>query len=142
MDDINLRLLQYESAIWKHLLTDLKDENVELKIRLSKVLWRKLPGKMLEQVEDYQNQFLIMDELILLLRNEVVEMDFLLSGEVFENGKLKKNIDRKLKQLNQQILTMEEKFMTLKKGFRNFADQKVKCTIEIPNHSHSSLRRY
>ena len=125
MPALKLKQLQYENDIWKRTLGSMLEENVHLKNRLSEVLKDKFDKNRLEEIEGYQSRFLKKDELIGLLRNEVAELDKLLVEEVFEDGKIIKEIDRKLTKLRKNIINAEKQFGRLKSEFYNYLSEKI-----------------
>ncbi len=125
MPALKLKQLQYENDIWKRTLSSMLDENVHLKNRLSEVLKNKFDKNRLEEAEGYQSRFLKKDELIGLLRNEVAEVDKLLVKEVFDDGKIIKEIDRKLTKLRKNIINAEKQFGWLKSEFNSYLSEKI-----------------
>ena len=125
MPALKLKQLQYENDIWKRTLGSMLDENVHLKNRLSEVLKNKFDKTRLEEVEGYQSRFLKKDELIGLLRNEVAEVDKLLVKEVFDDGKIIKEIDKKLTKLRKNIINAEKQFGRLKSEFNSYLSEKI-----------------
>lgn len=125
MPELKLRQLQYESDTWKRLLGFIMDENIHLKYRLSEVLKDKFNKNLLEEVEIFQSRFIKEDALIGLLRNEVVELDKLLVREIFEDSRIIKEIDRKLKKLRNNIIIAEKQFGKLKSEFNNYLSENI-----------------
>jgi hypothetical protein len=125
MSDLKLRQLQYESDTWKRLLGFLEDENIHLKNRLSEILKNGFNEDLLDEVESFQSRFVKEDELIRLLRNNVAELDDLLVREVFEDGKIFKEIHRRLKNLSDNIQHVQEQFTKLKSEFNRFMSENI-----------------
>lgn len=120
MPELKLRQLQYESDTWKRLLSFMMDENVHMKNRISEILKNGFNKNLLEEFENFQSSFIKEDERIGLLRNEVAELDKLLVREVFENGKILKEIGRRLMNLRNNILNAERQFGKLKSAFNSY----------------------
>ena len=125
MPEDKLRQLQYESDTWRRLLGFMIDENIHLKNRISAILKNGFQKDLLEGVEDFQTRFLKEDDLIILLRNEVAELDKLLEREIFEDGKIIKEIDKRLKKLRNDIITAERQFSKLKLEFNNYLSENI-----------------
>ena len=104
MPELKLKQLQYESDTWKRLLGFMMDENIHLKNRLSEVLKDKFDKNLLVEIEGFQSNFIKKDELIGLLRNDVAGLDKLLEREIFEDGKIVNEIERRLKNLRNNIM--------------------------------------
>lgn len=125
MPELKLKQLQYESDTWKRLLVFMMDENIHLKNRLSQVLKDKFDKNLLEEVESFQSNFLKEDDLIGLLRNDVAELDKLLVREIFEDGKIIKEIDGRLNKLRNNIITAERQFGKLKSEFNSYLSENM-----------------
>ncbi len=111
--------LQHESEKLKQRLASMIDDNVSLKYRLSEVLKEKFDKKMLNEVEEYQNYFVREDELIGLLRNDIATLDKLMSAS--QTGVVEMSpIDKKLKKLRSNILSVENQFGMLKAEFVSY----------------------
>ncbi len=125
MPELKLGQLQFESDSWKRLLGFIIDENIHLKNRLSEVLKNGFGGNWLEEMETFHNQLVKEDERISLLRNEIAELDRLLVREVFDDGRIIKDIDRRLKKLRHNITNTEEQFGKLKLEFNSFLTENI-----------------
>ena len=125
MPDLRLKQLQYESGSWKRLLVFMMDENIHLKYRLSEFLKDKFDKNLLEEVESFQSNFLKEDDLIGFLRNDVAELDKLLLREIFEDGKIINEIDRRLKNLRNNIMNAERQFGKLKSEFNSYLSENM-----------------
>jgi predicted nucleic acid-binding Zn-ribbon protein len=125
MPDLKLKQLQYESDTWKRLLAFMMDENVHLKNRLSEVLKNGSDTTLLGEMENFQNNFVREDELIRLLRKDIAEVDKLLVREVFEDGKIIKHLNKKMKTLRSNITQVEKKFGQLKSYFHSYLSENI-----------------
>jgi hypothetical protein len=125
MSDIKLTQLRYESETWKRLLEFMMDENIQLKYRLSDVLKNNFDKQFLEQLENFQSNFVKEDNLISVLRNDVAELDKLLSWEVVEDVKLLKELDKKMKVTRNNINNAETQFSQLKSAFISYLSENM-----------------
>ena len=125
MPELKLKQLQYESDGWKRLLRFMMDENIHLKNRLSEVLRDQFDKKFLVEVEGFQNNFIKEDELIGLMRNDVAELDKLLVREIWEDGKISNEIDRRLKNIRNNIIIADRQFDKLKLEFNNYLSENI-----------------
>lgn len=125
MPELKLKQLQYESDTWKHLLGFMMDENIRQKERLSEILKNKFDRNLLEEMENFQTRFIKEDERIRLVRHEVIELDKLLMREIFDDGKIIKEIDTRFKDLHNNIVIGERKFGELKLEFNNFLSENI-----------------
>lgn len=96
------------------------DENIHLKNRLIEILQISADEELLETAEYFQGRFIKEDERISLIRNDLTELDKLLRREVFENGKIAKEVNRKFTTLRNNILNAEQQFSDLKSDFSHF----------------------
>lgn len=120
ISELKLKQLQFENNSWKRLLGFLLDENIHLKNRIAEILKDDVDKNLLEEIENFQNNFIKQDGLIGLLRNDAAELDRLLLREIFEDGKIIKKIDEKLKSLRDNISITEKQFNKLKLEFTNY----------------------
>jgi len=125
MPELKLKQLHHESDMWKRMLGFMQDENIHLKNRISEVLSNGFNKNMLEEIEIFQSRFIKEDEKISLLRNEIAELDNLLMREVFENGIIKKDIERKLRHLRKILRNTEDEFAKLKQEFNTYLAENI-----------------
>ena len=120
MPQLIVRQLEYESDTWKRLLGFMIEENIHLKNRLIEILNSISDKNLLGEMENFHSRFIKQDDLINLLRNDVVELDKLLIRETFEDGKISDEISRKLNKLRNNIPNAEQQFSQLKFEFNNY----------------------
>ena len=125
MPEFKLKQLQFENNTWKRLLCFMMDENIHLKNRIAEILKTTVEKNMLEEIENFQNSFIRQDDLIGLLRNDAFELDRLLVRERFEDGKIIKIIDDRLKKLRNNINIAEKQFSKLKSEFNNYLSENI-----------------
>jgi len=122
---MKLKQLQHESDSWKRLLAFIMDENVCLKNRLTEVLKDKFNKNLLEDLEYFHSNFVSEDEMIRLLRNDIVELDKLLVKEIFEDGGIIKQVERKLHKLHNDLENIQMQFGKLKLDFNNYLSENI-----------------
>lgn len=125
MPELKLKHIEYESDTWNRTLEYLIDENIHLKNRLSEILKNKFDKYLLEEVDGFQSRFIKEDVLIGLIRNDIVELSKLFEGEVYAGGKLKPEIDGKLKRIRNNLGNAEKHFSELKSDFNNFLSENI-----------------
>lgn len=125
MPEMKLKQLLYESDTWKRLLGFMMDENIHLKNRISDILRNGFDKNLLEEMENFQSRFIKEDQLIGLLRHEMAELEKLLAREVFEDGKILKEIDRKLRIFRNNIIAAEVQFGKLKMEFNSYLSANI-----------------
>ena len=120
MSQIKLKQLQHESDTWKRSLAFMMDENVQLKNRLAEILKSEFDNNLLEDIENFQNNFIRDDEMISLLKTDIAKLDKLLVREIFEDGQIVENIKRMLKEIRKNINIAESQFGKLKLEFNSY----------------------
>lgn len=96
------------------------EENIHLKNRIAEILKNGFSKDKLEVVEEFQTKFIKQDDLVKLLRNEVVELDKLLVREIFEDGKILHTVNKKLLNVRSNVILAEKDFTSLKLSFNNY----------------------
>ena len=127
LPELKLIQLQYEINTWKRLLSFMSEENIQLKNRLSEVLKNKFDKNLLEEVEIFYTNIIKEDELFILLRNEINELDNLLVRKVFEEEEVLKIFEKKFRRFSNNIKNSEKQFGKLKMNFNNY------LTVNIHN---------
>lgn len=118
--EMDVRQFQTEIETWKRLLNSRMEENVLLKNKLSDILINNYDQNSLEEIEEFQTQFIIEDELIHSLRRDVNDLDNLLYSKIFEDGKMEKSFETKMDKLGKDIANSTIRFRTLKSAFNDF----------------------
>ncbi len=120
MNSLKLKQLNHESDTWKRVIAFMLEENVHLKNRLSEVLKNDITDDSLGSLEIFQTSFIKEDQMIISLKNEVLELDKLLIREIFEDGNVEKKLNNKMQHLRKQIEEAEQNFSSLQKSFNNY----------------------
>lgn len=119
----NVRQFQTEIEAWKKILNSRMEENVLLKNRLSDIVKNNYDQNLLEEIEEFQTQFIKEDELINLLRRDVTDLDNLLDSKMFEEGKIEKSFYTKMEKFGKDIANSITRFYFLKSAFDNFQNK-------------------
>lgn len=125
MSDLQLRQFQYETDTWKRLMRFIMEENIQMKNRLSEVLKNTNDTSFLEEVESFQSCFIKEDELIGLLRNDITDLDKLLTTKEPEEKEISGEVTRKLNRLRNNIVNVETQFNKLKMEFNCYLSEKT-----------------
>jgi hypothetical protein len=121
-DNMNEKVItqfRHETDSWKRLLEFLQQENGYLLTRLSDELKNEVDGDFLERAEYYQSRFIAENDLVKLLRKDIVELDLLLKQEEYIDGKINTAV-RKYKYLKTEMDKLESDFSKLKNDFTIF----------------------
>lgn len=121
--ETKLKQFQYETSTWKRSLGFMIDENIHLKNRLTEILKNGFDKKLLDHLEYFQTRFIKEDERIGLIRNDVAEIDRILNIAMHGDGKIIKETDKKLANLQNNISHAENQFNELKSEFSNYLFQ-------------------
>ncbi|MFT3845253.1 MAG: hypothetical protein QM725_09380 [Lacibacter sp.] len=124
---LNNKILQYrhESDTWKRYLQFIQQENNHLKNRLSQVLQSDTDHEFLERAEYFQNKFITEDDTVNMLRQDIHELDVLLTKELQEDGAVIKELQKKLKKMNKDMDIVEKQFSKLKSDFNLYLTESI-----------------
>ena len=125
MPELQLRQLQFEADTGKRLVAFMMDENIRMKNRISEILKADFDKNLLDELENFHSRFIKEDELISLMRNDAAEMDKLLLREIFEYGKVIREVKSKLKKMRDNLLDAERKFGKLKAEFNSYLSENI-----------------
>ena len=104
-----------ECAGWIRLLDFFQQENIYLKNRLSLVVDYKSETDFLPLAEQFQNQFILKDEFITEITQDVKKQQTMLTGLNAEE-----NLIKKQQKLRNEIEFLEKDFSTIKNQFNKF----------------------
>lgn len=121
-----LEQFHQENSTWKRTLDFMEQENAFMKTRLSKVLDIHHTPDFLDWAENYQNQMLMKEEAIDLLKQDINAQEKRLASEyLFEGQPLNTDIVKSQNQLRLQMNYVEEEFFHMKKSFNEFLVKNV-----------------
>ena len=120
-----LRQLQAERESWKQLLSSRTEENVLLKNSLADILKNNFNANSLEDIEDFQTQFIEQDEWIKSLKKDIIELD-----KIFEDGEIEGPLDMIVERFRRNLDSSSKKFSYLKSAFNDF-QQKISGRAKI-----------
>ncbi len=125
---MNSRLIkqfEYENDSWMRSLEYMQMENVHLKNRLGQILKADIQNELLDLMEFYQNFFIREDEVIAMLRHDILLHDQRLKQFESEINTNIFKIIKIQKKLRQDIEMEEIKFNKLKLEFNNHFTEKL-----------------
>lgn len=119
-------LMKWKNDIagWKNMLYLRMEENILLKNMLANILRNNYNRNCLEEIEEFQNQFINQDRINEVLKREIVDLDDLLFKR-FEAERIGDLFEKKAKKLRDDISLSERRFQLLVSSFREF--QKKIC---------------
>lgn len=125
MPFLKFKQLQHETGSWKRVLEFLTDENILLKNRLSEMLKDGLDKTLLNEMENFQSNFINGDVLIGVLRNDVAELDKALGNFDALSEKQRIEIQTRLNKVRNNISTAEKQLRKLTIDFNKFFSEKT-----------------
>jgi hypothetical protein len=119
-----IRQFIYESESWKRLLFFYKEENIYCRNRLSEILSDSVSEELLERSEYFQGCFLMSDETIEWLMDEIQQHKKILIQNNSDIQMLECAI-RNQQRLKNDIVKAEEVLLKLKREFNDFLAESV-----------------
>ena len=125
MIDLKLKQIQYEVETWRRMLLYMQEENIHLKNRLSEVLKDRFDKKMLEVVEVYQSKFIMQDDLMNSLKNEVAAIE----ESMYPKKNLYLNIihpsEKNIAAIRNNLEVAEKMFAEIKTDFNHYLSANI-----------------
>jgi hypothetical protein len=123
----NKKVIQFrhESDTWKRYLQFIQQENNHLKTRLSQVLQHDTDEQFLERAEYFQSKFIAEDDTVNMLRQDIHELDNILSVELTEDANTIKELKKRLKKMHKDMEIVERQFNKLKSDFNLYLTESL-----------------
>lgn len=115
----------YETESWRRLLYFYREENVYNRKRLSEILSNTVSEELLERAEYFQDHFVMSDETIHWLMDEIHQHIIFLSQNIASDIQTPGLAIRNQQVLKNDILKAEEVLLKLKTEFNNFLAESV-----------------
>ena len=116
-----IRKLQHECEQWRKRLDGLSQENINLKNLLSGALNEgSSDARFLDAAEEYLNQFIHRDEVIGLLRYDMVALEKLLKNAINETTNQHRIFEQRGRKMRRELHMLEATYIPLKDQFNNF----------------------
>ena len=125
MSELKLQQMQHEINTWKRMLGFMQEENVHLKNRLSEVLKDRFNKELLDTVEFYQTKFIEEDEMIVLLKTKVSELENTLLNIIISNDNNDALLSKKIEKLRKGIDDAEKKFNSVNNNFNKYLAENI-----------------
>jgi hypothetical protein len=116
---------RHESDTWKRYLQFIQQENNHLKTRLSQVLQHDTDEQFLERAEYFQSKFIAEDDTVNMLRQDIHELDNMLTKEIPEDANTIKELQKKLKKMHKDMEIVERQFNKLKSDFNLYLTESL-----------------
>lgn len=116
---------RHESDTWKRYLQFIQQENNHLKTRLSQVLQHDTDEQFLERAEYFQSKFIAEDDTVNMLRQDIHELDNMLTKEIPEDANTVKELQKRLKKMHKDMEIVERQFNKLKSDFNLYLTESL-----------------
>jgi hypothetical protein len=114
-----------ENDKWRRLLDFFKEQSAFLKTRLALVLERRLTDAgFLQQAEYYQNELIVRDQAIAILRHDIHSQEKLLVAELEHNGQLPEVMSQQEK-MRKDMQLLEKEFNKTRRAFYSFLSKEL-----------------
>ena len=120
-----LKHLQEESDSWKRHLAFIREENIFLKDSLSQAVKNSGVKTSLNDMENFLNQSIRLDDVHALLRHDVAVFDKLLLSEKLKDGQTGQKLEYEVKKNRINIKRYFEEFYNFKTEFNNYLRENI-----------------
>ena len=110
----------HENVSWKRLLDFFIQENIYLKTRLSEVVDRETDKIFIAQAEQFQNEFILKDEYILDIGNDIKVQENILQLASAQKKEPDTRICKKQEKLRNEMSSLEKEISGLKTRFNKY----------------------
>ena len=114
---VKIKQAFFEIRCIKRAVEFIMEENVHLKNHVAEILKNGFDKKMLGMLEDFQSNFIIEDQMIGLLRNELAQIEELIYRKVSPGDRGFLQLCDKLKMLHKSTIMAENQFLKLRSDF-------------------------
>jgi hypothetical protein len=120
-----IRQFNFECESWKRILYFFREENVYYRNRLSEILNDAVSEELLERSEYFQGNFIMSDETIHWLVDEIHQHIKFLSQNIATDTQILELVIRNHQKLKKDVEKAEEVLFNLKKEFNEFLAESV-----------------
>ena len=121
----NTRHFQNEFELWKRSLEYIRQENSYLKNQLADIVIQDISNEFLYKAEEFQNRFLIKDEMIETVQRNIYEFNNWIYDHLRQDNKDNDKYFMIQKKLRNEIEQLEQRFINLKFEFLNYIAEKI-----------------
>ena len=98
------------------------EENLVLKDMLADILKNNFDNSRLDQIEEFQNNFINEEQLTNDLRKEIVELQKQ-SSKIMDDSMQKEGFNEKMKKFNEELKQSDLRFQSMVSSFLSFRNQ-------------------
>lgn len=127
MKTITLAGARQKSEAYKLTVEKMQEENIHLKTRMCEVLSNHIRPALLSEFEHFQNQFIREDEVLKLLRYNILELDNMLQTAGYRHSSLNGAVSGKMKLISDNTRVARRQLEELKSSFNRFLENNECC---------------
>src|SRR6185312_9022718 len=120
--DSHIKKVRKEISAWKTRLYLRMEENLVLKDMLADILKSNFDHSHLDQIEEFQNNFINEEQVTNDLRKEIVELQKQ-SFKILDNSMQKDEFDEKIRKFNEELKQSDLRFQSMVSSFLSFRNQ-------------------
>lgn len=120
MKTISMTAARQKSEQYKAVVEKMQEENIKLKNRMCEVLSNPVTPSLLGEFENFQNKFIREDEVLKLLRYNILELDNLVQAAVSREGTLNGPVSEKIGIIQSNTQVARRQLQELKTEFNRF----------------------
>lgn len=120
MKTITLADARQKSEEYKVTVEKMQEENIHLKTRMCEVLSNHIRPALLSEFEQFQNQFIREDEVLKLLRYNILELDNMLQTAGNRHSRLNGAVSGKMRLITDNTRQARRQLEEMKSAFNQF----------------------
>jgi hypothetical protein len=120
--DSHIKKLRKEISDWKTRLCLRMEENLVLKDMLADILKNNFDHSHLDQIEEFQNNFINEEQVTNDLRKAIIELQKQ-SSKILDDPVQKEGFDEKMKKFDEELKQSDLRFQSMVSSFLSFRNQ-------------------
>jgi hypothetical protein len=121
MNTNQFQYIKQEHSEWLTTLDLMNQECIQMKTRLSRLLELNSSNEVVDRAEQFQNQILLKEEVLDLMKQDLRDQDLLLNKEYFRpDQQISATTLEKQEQIRKQIGYLENDFMLMHEAFNDY----------------------
>ena len=120
--DSHIKKLRKEISDWKTRLYLRMEENLVLKDMLAEILKNNFDHSHLDQIEEFQNNFINEEQVTNDLRKAIIELQKQ-SSKILDDPVQKEGFDEKMKKFDEELKQSDLRFQSMVSSFLSFRNQ-------------------
>jgi hypothetical protein len=126
MQTNQFQYIKQENSEWLKTLDLMNQECIQMKTRLSRLLEQNSSNEIVERAEQFQNQILLKEAALELMKQDLREQDLLLNKEYFRpDQQISATTLEKQQQIRKQIGYLENDFMLMQEAFNDYVSRNI-----------------